>query len=71
MNSLPPLPSDIYIGDVYRNNKNGKEYFVAGIGRHSETLEPMVSYVDDSSEEWYRPYELFKEKFTFIKNVYE
>ena len=62
MHELPPLP-DTPTGR-YRHYKGG-EYEVIGVGRHSESLEPMVIYrplYNDSggnSDMWLRPHGMF------------
>jgi len=55
---LPPLP-DTPTGR-YRHYKGG-EYEVIGVGRHSETLEPMVIYrpLYNASGLWLRPHAMF------------
>ena len=51
-------------GQVWVNNKNGNDYVYIGVGRHSETLDILVTYLDKEGNLWYRPWELFLEKFT-------
>ena len=58
VHKLPPLPN-IKLGN-YRHYKGGK-YKVIGVGRHSETLEPLVIYVHDG-QYWIRPAKMFLEK---------
>ncbi|XHS76832.1 DUF1653 domain-containing protein [Burkholderiaceae bacterium UC74_6] len=55
---LPPLP-DTPTGR-YRHYKGG-EYEVIGVGRHSETLEPLVVYrpLYNDSGIWLRPHAMF------------
>lgn len=58
---LPPLPR-LPVGR-YRHYK-GNYYWVLGVARHSETLEPMVVYrpipLEEKDEEfWVRPFEMF------------
>ena len=55
---LPPLP-DTPTG-LYRHYKGG-EYEVIGVGRHSETLEPLVIYrpLYNDSGVWLRPHAMF------------
>lgn len=57
--SLPPLPS-IPLGE-YEHYK-GNHYRVLRVGRHSETLEPMVVYQALYGERgiWVRPAVMFK-----------
>lgn len=60
---LKPLP-EITVGR-WRHYK-GNFYWVLGIARHSETLEPLVVYrpikMDDSTEEfWVRPFSMWHE----------
>ena len=64
---LSPLP-ELALGR-YRHFKNGKEYEVVGLARHSETLEPMVIYKAlyaaenrELGELWARPYAMFVEE---------
>ena len=56
--NLPPLPTTP-IGR-YRHYKGG-EYEVVGVGRHSETLEPLVVYrpLYNNSGIWLRPHAMF------------
>jgi hypothetical protein len=58
MDHLPPLP-DTPTGR-YRHYK-GLEYEVIGVGRHSETLEPLVIYrpLYNDSGLWLRPHAMF------------
>jgi hypothetical protein len=64
---LPPLPADRpEVGTVWRHYKGGW-YQVVGVGRHSETLEPMVAYVRTNDptkprEQWYRPLLLWNDE---------
>jgi hypothetical protein len=55
---LAPLP-DTPTGR-YRHYKGG-EYEVIGVGRHSETLEPLVIYkpLYNASGLWLRPHAMF------------
>lgn len=53
-------------GDTWRNNKNGKEYKVVDVGKHTETDEAMVIYCDAYGQLWVRPYDLFLVKFTLV-----
>jgi len=55
---LPPLP-DTPTGR-YRHYKGG-EYEVIGVGRHSESLEPLVIYrpLYKASGLWLRPHAMF------------
>ncbi len=54
---LPPTP----IG-LYRHHKGG-DYEVAGVVRHSETLEPLVLYrpLYNDTGWWVRPHSMFFE----------
>jgi len=54
---------NIVEGEIYINKKNGNEYKFQGAEIHSETLEPMVAYIDYEQTRWTRPYHLFFEKF--------
>jgi hypothetical protein len=58
---LPPLPAEPRPGR-YRHYKGG-EYRVIGIGRHSETLDPVVVYEALYGERglWVRPAAMFNE----------
>jgi hypothetical protein len=52
---------------TYRHFKGGL-YEVVGVVRHSETLEPMVTYrhLDDESHDvWVRPYAMFFEEVEY------
>jgi cyclomaltodextrinase / maltogenic alpha-amylase / neopullulanase len=57
--TLAPLPTAPKRGK-YRHYKGG-EYMVLEIGRHSETLEPVVVYqaLYGDGEIWVRPLEMF------------
>lgn len=58
---------EVRAGDTWRNNKNGKEYKVVDVGRHTEIEgEVMVAYYDAYGQLWIRPYDLFLEKFTLV-----
>ena len=48
-------PFDFFIGDIVLHVKSGKEYKIVSFPRHSETLEPMVCYVDNDGNSWVRP----------------
>lgn len=55
-------------GTIWRHYRGGW-YQVVGIGRHSETLEPMVAYVRTNDAEkprtqWYRPLNMWNEHVT-------
>lgn len=63
---LPLEASNIVAGSTWRNNKIGALYTVKGWGRHSETLEQEVEYVDSVGDCWHRPVHLFLEKFTRV-----
>lgn len=54
--SLAPIRTVVAAGQVWRHYKGGT-YFVVAVGRHSETLEPMVCYrlTNDSANFWIRP----------------
>lgn len=57
MNDLPPLPPEALAikPGRYRHFKGGY-YKVLGVGRHSETLEPIVLYKSlDYGTYWARP----------------
>ena len=58
---LSPLPSEPRPGH-YRHYK-GREYLVIGVARHSETLEPLVTYQALYGERglWVRPVAMFLE----------
>lgn len=58
MSDLPPLPA--IAPGRYRHYKGG-EYEVVGVGRHSETLEPLVLYrpLYNDSGLWVRPFDMF------------
>ncbi len=58
MSDLPPLPETPT--GRFRHYKGG-EYEVIGVGRHSETLEPMVIYrpLYNDSGLWLRPHAMF------------
>lgn len=58
---------EVRAGDMWRNNKNGKEYKVVDVGKHTETEEVMVAYYDAYGQLWIRPYELFLKKFTLAE----
>lgn len=49
-------------GQGYRHYK-GKDYFILGVGHHSETGEHLVSYIpngyDPYKHVWSRPYDMF------------
>jgi hypothetical protein len=52
---LEPFPKDSPpVGSVWRHYKGGW-YTVLHVGRHSETLEPMVSYTIAGEDVWFRP----------------
>jgi len=59
------------IGKRYRHYKNGKDYTVLGIARHSETLEEMVVYRAEYESEfgtgtlWVRPRNMFEESVEY------
>lgn len=55
---LPPLPATPT--GRYRHYK-GDDYEVLGVVRHSETLEPLVSYrpLHGHSGDWVRPHAMF------------
>jgi hypothetical protein len=57
---LSPLPS--FKPGRYRHYK-GNEYILAGVVRHSETLEPMVLYqpLYEGSSLWVRPAGMWNE----------
>lgn len=59
LSPLPPLPAGPKPG-LYRHYK-GKDYRVLGVGRHSETLEPVVVYQALHGERglWVRPAAMF------------
>lgn len=48
-------------GELYRHFKGGV-YVVEGIGKHSETLEQMVSYRNTGGQLWFRPLSSWTEK---------
>lgn len=48
----------------YLNIKTGNVYEVIGVGRHSETLEPLVIYTNSNkSGFWCRPAKMWYQKF--------
>ena len=48
----------------YLNIKTGNVYEVIGVGRHSETLEPLVIYASSNTGEfWCRPVMMWDQKF--------
>ncbi len=58
----------IEINAIYRHYKNGRNYQVIGIGKHSETLEDLVVYKSlyDTSDFpegqiWCRPAKMWEE----------
>jgi hypothetical protein len=58
----------IEVGAIYRHYKNGHNYQVIGIGKHSETLEDLVIYKalyesDDfpNGQLWCRPLVMWEE----------
>lgn len=53
-------------GSVWQNNKNKHLYTVWKVGKHSETLEKLVFYENETKRAWARPYDLFLEKFTWM-----
>lgn len=57
--------ADIKIGGTYRHYK-GNEYTVIALARHSETLEEMVIYRDNTDENkvWARPAHMWNETVT-------
>lgn len=61
MGDLEPLPANApQVDSVWRHYKGGW-YRVLSVGRHSETLEPMVSYTMASGDVWYRPLSMWHE----------
>lgn len=50
---------------IYKHFK-GHTYKVIGIGKHSETLEEMVVYIntEDADDIWLRPQKMFLENIT-------
>lgn len=58
--------NEVIPGMVYKNKKNGMFYFVQDIGLHTELKEMTVHYVPlypAGYKHYYRPLELFKNKF--------
>jgi len=59
---------------IYQHFKGGR-YRVLGVARHSETLEPMVVYLNAKGELWVRPEAMFNEmvngapRFTLIQRI--
>ncbi len=57
--------TEIKLG-VYQHFKNGKQYRVHGVAKHSETLEDFVLYeplyVGSSAKFWVRPFKMFLEE---------
>ncbi len=52
---LPPEAAEIKVGELYSHYKGGT-YIVKGVGRHSETLDPLVWYKNlEHGSEWGRP----------------
>jgi hypothetical protein len=56
--SLPKLP-DIELGR-YKHYK-GTPYELIGVGYHSETMEPICTYIDETGIIWSRPAEMWGE----------
>ena len=58
-------------GGRYRHYKTGNEYVVIALGKHSETLEPLVvyeaQYANPESKVWVRPQALFEETVEWPK----
>lgn len=53
------MEREIKVGEIYKHFK-GTFHKVIAIALHSETLEKMVVYTHEDSEEvWVRPYSLF------------
>ncbi|QVL58352.1 MAG: DUF1653 domain-containing protein [Simkaniaceae bacterium] len=50
-------------GGVFEHYKK-KHYKVIGVGRHTETLEEMVTYFDEMGDLWVRPLKMFIERVT-------
>lgn len=57
------------LGKTYRHYKNEKLYRVVAIARHSETMEEMIVYEGQYTDQefgdkpvWVRPREMFEEK---------
>lgn len=49
---------EVVIGGLYRHFK-GHLYRVSAVARHSETLEELVIYTDDTGNTWARPKGMF------------
>ncbi len=59
---------ELKIGGIYQHYKNGKQYKVIGVGRHSETLEELVIYqpqYESDTAFWLRPKNMFLEEVEF------
>lgn len=56
MDKLPTIETGLY------KHFKGGMYNVIGVGRHSETLEPIVAYTHLGEDDlWFRPYKMFTE----------
>ncbi|HET8581121.1 MAG TPA: DUF1653 domain-containing protein [Candidatus Paceibacterota bacterium] len=58
-------------GQRYRHYKTGNLYRIIALGKHSETLEPMVvyeaQYENPESRVWIRPLSMFEEMVEWPK----
>lgn len=50
---------EFFIDDKVVHVKSNKHYKILSFPRHSETLEPMVCYVDKDGQSWVRPANMF------------
>lgn len=58
---------EVIIGGTYKHFK-GTLYKVLMVAKHSETLEKMVVYTHEGSDDvWVRPYDLFTSKVDYQK----
>ena len=62
------INQEIKIGGIYKHAKNGNEYRVICLAKHSETLEDLVVYEalynNKESKFWTRPTSMFTEMVT-------
>ena len=58
--SLSPQAKSIVAGGLYQHYK-GPHYKVISVAHHSETLEELVVYTDESGDMWVRPLDMFVE----------
>jgi hypothetical protein len=71
MKLKPSAKNSVKVGAVYEHYK-GREYYVLAVGKHSETLEEMVTYIslydNTESQVWIRPLKMFNETVEFEGN---